>query len=127
MAIALVAAAAFADDWPVAAGLGVLAGLVLLAVPLGYRQARSRQVLRQVLPGLPERLGAMTDAQRRKAFAVAAAVYPVPDPRRLAAVIRGMHAQAAIRAADPQASAVLLAAYLLGAAGVAGYAWIQSN
>ena len=45
---------------------------------------------------------------------------------RLAAVIRGMHAQAATRAADPPASAVLLAAYLLGAAGVAGYAWIQN-
>jgi hypothetical protein len=126
VALALGAAAAFAGAWPVAVGLGVLAGLVLLAVPLGYRMARSREVLRQVLPGLPERLGAMTDAQRRKAFDVALAVYPAPDPDRLAAVVRTLHAQAAARAAGPRASAALLAAYLAGAAVVAVFAWLRS-
>jgi hypothetical protein len=119
VAAALGFTAALSRSWPLAIGLAVLAGLVLLAVPLGYRQARSRQALRRLLPGLPEQVADLSEPQRRRVFDVAVLVYPVPDPLRLARVMRVLQAQAAARTAGPFASAALWGAYLLAAAAAA--------
>jgi Zn-dependent protease len=118
-------AAAVSGSWAAAVPLGVLAGLVLLAVPGAYRQARSRAVLGQLLPGLPDRVEDLTDAQRRKVFDVALTVYPEPD--RLAEVVRTLHARAGGRPAGPTAGAALLAAYGLGVAAALAYVWLAAG
>jgi hypothetical protein len=124
VAVAIAATAVLAADWRLAIPLGMLAGVVFVAIPIGLKAARSGAVLRRLLPGLPADPAAMTDPQRRKVFGVALMVYPVPDPDRLAAVVRAVHTRASEATPGPAATAALLAAYAAGlAAAVAFVGW----